>query len=304
LQAAHAIYKQNGFRLNAGVPFLKLMQLDGGERKNLVPVDWVAGVIAEIIRRPELHGKTYHLTNPRPAPAVEIEAALGEALMTCAEAKAAATAETFAPTAADEQLFRDQTATYRSYFRDDPRFDDLHVRQAFPHRPCPVVDRLFMLRLARWAIDAGFGWPKPRIAAPAFDAEPVVRGWGAANESTVAESRSARRVGLVITGPGGGNWTVTLHADRILAVAAGLVGDAGLNLRLTTTTMSELAAGRLDCGEAYAAGRITCEGPRCPANDAAEAAWLALLERLFPAAASEAVDTLPLVRPEVRERAV
>ncbi len=48
--------------------WLGQLSLRGDERKNLVPVDWVSAAITRIIVRPELHGRTYHLTNPRPRP--------------------------------------------------------------------------------------------------------------------------------------------------------------------------------------------------------------------------------------------
>ncbi len=36
--------------------------MNGNERKHLVPVDWVSAVMAHIVDSPEHHGKTYHLT--------------------------------------------------------------------------------------------------------------------------------------------------------------------------------------------------------------------------------------------------
>ena len=46
-------------RCNAGVV---QFNLDGHERKNLVPVDWVSQAMARIVVSPPLHGETYHLT--------------------------------------------------------------------------------------------------------------------------------------------------------------------------------------------------------------------------------------------------
>ncbi len=37
---------------------------EGGERKNLVEASWVAEMITEIFLAPQLHGRTYHLTDP------------------------------------------------------------------------------------------------------------------------------------------------------------------------------------------------------------------------------------------------
>ncbi|GMV97716.1 MAG: hypothetical protein AMXMBFR83_20710 [Phycisphaerae bacterium] len=36
------------------------------DRQNIVPVDYVSRMIAEVVLRPEFHGRIYHLTNPEP----------------------------------------------------------------------------------------------------------------------------------------------------------------------------------------------------------------------------------------------
>jgi nucleoside-diphosphate-sugar epimerase len=36
------------------------------DRQNLVPVDFVSRMIAEVVTRPQFHGRIYHLTNPEP----------------------------------------------------------------------------------------------------------------------------------------------------------------------------------------------------------------------------------------------
>jgi len=36
------------------------------DRQNIVPVDFVSRMVAEVVTRPEFHGRIYHLTNPEP----------------------------------------------------------------------------------------------------------------------------------------------------------------------------------------------------------------------------------------------
>ena len=73
LKLAHELARNPArFHAAAKVPFLEQLELSGHERKNLVPVDWVAAVTAHIVLHPELHGKIYHLTNPRAVPARRI----------------------------------------------------------------------------------------------------------------------------------------------------------------------------------------------------------------------------------------
>ncbi|NBU41214.1 MAG: NAD-dependent epimerase/dehydratase family protein [Planctomycetia bacterium] len=45
---------------------LDVLGMNGAERKNLVPVDWVSAVMTRIIRDESLHGRTYHLTSDVP----------------------------------------------------------------------------------------------------------------------------------------------------------------------------------------------------------------------------------------------
>ncbi|MGV9679895.1 SDR family NAD(P)-dependent oxidoreductase [Nocardia sp. NPDC003482] len=46
---------------------------------NIVPVDYVAAALVELVRRPGLNHRTFHLVNPRPQPFAEIYAALARA---------------------------------------------------------------------------------------------------------------------------------------------------------------------------------------------------------------------------------
>ncbi len=141
--------------------FLGTLQLGGEERKNLVPVDWVSAAMAAVITRPELHGRTYHFTNPRPVTAVMMQEAIVEALSELSwdqPAKAAPKVST------SEFLegFHEQMKVYQSYWSDDPEFDSTITETALPELPCPVVDREMMLRLVRYAINTNFGWPRER----------------------------------------------------------------------------------------------------------------------------------------------
>ncbi len=60
--------------------WLGQLQLSGSERKNLVPVEWASAAMAQIIARPKLHGRTYHLTNPNPATVAMMYEAMTRAL--------------------------------------------------------------------------------------------------------------------------------------------------------------------------------------------------------------------------------
>ena len=65
LQFTH-ILSQTAVRDAAGRWHHRVRLTFGGEEElNLVPVDWVAAAIAQVLQTPEFHGRTYHLTHPR-----------------------------------------------------------------------------------------------------------------------------------------------------------------------------------------------------------------------------------------------
>ena len=59
-----------------------ILDLQGSERKNLVPVDWVAAVITHLALDPQHHGLTYHLTPQEPTPVSMLSDAFAESIAT------------------------------------------------------------------------------------------------------------------------------------------------------------------------------------------------------------------------------
>ncbi|SFI17964.1 SDR family oxidoreductase [Planctomicrobium piriforme] len=148
------------------------INVDGHERKNLVPVDWVSEAMARIITTPSLHGQTYHLT-PRVPVTVRLIRDVMEEVM-----------ETYGLTfsGADgvmgidqeiEQIFLKHMEVYHSYWKDDPEFDSTNTIKALPDLPCPLVDRKMLTHLARVAIQRGFNWRDPKVEASQFQPELV-----------------------------------------------------------------------------------------------------------------------------------
>jgi NAD(P)-dependent dehydrogenase (short-subunit alcohol dehydrogenase family) len=63
----------------AGLPAQAPVMLPDLGATNIVPVDFVSAAMVELIRRPGLNRRTFHLVNPRPQPFGEIYAALARA---------------------------------------------------------------------------------------------------------------------------------------------------------------------------------------------------------------------------------
>ena len=141
---------------------LDVLGMNGRERKNLVPVDWVSAVMARIILDPSLHGGTYHLASTRPTSVELLCRVFAQMVVEMGERPRAAGSST--PSAALDaallaRLFGDQMEVYRSYWRDDPEFDVTATTRAAPDLRAPVMGEATLRRLCRFAIHAGFRWP-------------------------------------------------------------------------------------------------------------------------------------------------
>lgn len=168
LQIANTLVSQLGEPNGTGLTRADLVKfnLDGHERKNLVPVDWVSEVMTWIITHPENHGKTYHLT-PRATATTRLMRDVVEASVGVYGVEFYGAGERVRETRHDaEDLFFEHMQVYSSYWRDDPEFDTTNTRLAAPHLPCPHVDRTLLLKLARIVIESRFQWKDPVVTIP------------------------------------------------------------------------------------------------------------------------------------------
>jgi len=137
-----------------------MINVDGHERKYLVPVDWVSEAMARVVTTPDLHDETYHLTPRIPITMRLFRDILEEALDLYGTGFSGAGERVRMNTDIDE-IFFEQMQVYQSYWKDDPHFDSTNIQRALPDLPCPHVDRRLMLEMARWAIDHRFSWKDP-----------------------------------------------------------------------------------------------------------------------------------------------
>ncbi len=257
------------------VNYLELLGLSGRERKNFVPVDWVSEAITTILAREEPRNRTYALVSERPVSGDRLQRAfvaiVRKHLAEAGRSVAARRSGNGAPLQDDPMrpgldLFRsrfvEQFAVYRSYWRDDPEFDCANTRAALPDLPCPELTDEVLQRLCRYALQTNFGFPQRRYQAPAF----LPRQWlGALGndvrdglEST-AQSTPRGDLGLAVTGPGGGCWTVRSPQEGSFAIRRGAEGEAPV-ARMTAETFHALISGRLSFDEARSRGALLLIG--------------------------------------------
>lgn len=162
VQIADTIIKQHGEADGTGQVNVSIVSVnvDGHERKNLVPVDWVSAVMSHIITHDELHGETYHITPRCPVTTRLMRDAIEEVMDVYGLGFYGA-GEMREDAPEFEKLFHEHMKVYDSYWRDDPQFDTTNTRRAVPHLPCPHIDRDMLARLSRKAREMRFRWSDP-----------------------------------------------------------------------------------------------------------------------------------------------
>ena len=239
--------------------WLGQLQLSGTERKNLVPVEWVSAAMTQIIIRPQLHGQTYHLTNPNPATVAMMYESIAQAIY---ERELLTPATNRPPVATAETLasFGEQMKVYQSYWSDDPEFDSAHTQAALPHLPCPAIDVGTMLRLIGFALKANFGWPREASAKATFELSQAIGDWLQSDRPEPADPAALRYVSLGVSGSGGGQWHLVVDRGRLIGAGRGLVNGGGPTCYMTSATFAGLSRGDLSLEDSINAGRLVVAG--------------------------------------------
>jgi thioester reductase-like protein len=229
----------------------------GSEQKNIVTVDWVANVVAEIFRRPSLHRRTYHLTNASGTSVLTLEesfhAAMLDSGLKLPPKQSGATSQI------DEQA-APFVAAFQPYFRDDPVFDRRHTETAAA--TCGIKDqspisvemlRSFCLRQIRPVGNEATTLPDcnpwQRFVSAQIDV------FGSAAETSLSNDAS---FGLELLGPGGGQWRVIRCGDRWILQAA-IAASETIGWISTTTTLNDLIEERCRMQDAVQSGAVSCE---------------------------------------------
>jgi nucleoside-diphosphate-sugar epimerase len=286
-----------GVRL-VGQRLRDMLDLTGNEAKNYVPVDWVSAVMTHICMRPELHGKTYHLT-PKERVSVEMMRTVIED-MVCryVETNSTVSRNTY-DWGEFEKFFIEGMNVYRSYWRDDPVFDYANTAAAAPHLPCPDIDADRIGLMCKYAIESNFGWPRPPLEKPSFDVherlggvlngalkngtgsepteidpvkDPLGEGpvplfqhaVGGAGDDAHAEAGGLVRLGLQVNGSGGGQWELTLKDGEIVRIRPGLSRKCVATYYLNSDTFRALWTRESSVEKALRAGRLLIEGNTLP----------------------------------------
>jgi thioester reductase-like protein len=249
-----------------GAPLVAALNLTGQEGKNYVPVDWVSRMIVLLAGRPELRGRTFHLTTRFPTSIALTCEVTEEALREYAQS-GAPTKSARPQTGSLEETFVDQMETYRAYWRDDPEFDCRNTREAAPEWPCPQVDRDMLLRTARFAYRTNFGWPRPQPLRASFDVLEHLSGVVPVQLQNGHDCRQVRLIGVQVNGPGGGQWTLAVQSGRPIAAQHGLAEERHAVIYLNSRTYERCVRGELTVDEAHHRGQLALETDQVPRDE-------------------------------------
>lgn len=215
------------------------LNMTGREHRNIIPVDWVSDVTCRLLEMPEARGKTFHLAPEEPMTAGEIIDYCSEYFNTTGyeycgddpdfegDDQAAEFANSLIP----------NITTYEAYERTDNTFDLTNLKSLLPDLMAPKIDKTIMFRYLDFGEADKWGKARQPKAQVAFSV-------GEYLQSESQETGSQDSVfGLDVSGPGGGQWTLSLQGGRIANVEVGLpVTDAPV-LRLNVDEFSQM------CGE-------------------------------------------------------
>ncbi|HLA84287.1 MAG TPA: SDR family oxidoreductase [Thermoguttaceae bacterium] len=256
LKIGQALVDQFNPEVIDGTPLIAAMGLDGTERKNFVPVDWVSRVITHIHGRPEHHGQTYHLAPRRRVPVAMCQEVLERTLSEYVRQNPDRRPE--AEDAAQLQAtFIDQMGAYQAYWRDDPEFDLTNTHRAAPHLPCPDVDLPMLMRMADYAMKTNFGWPRLQPELPQFDVADHLHATLPIESSL--NGNGTLKIGVQVNGPGGGQWTVAVDGRTPVAAEVGLTTNLNALVYLNSKTFEQCVRGQCTPQTAAERGLLTTE---------------------------------------------
>ena len=263
LKIAHGLTASSPVGIVDGMPLLRAIGFNGTEQKNFVPVDWVSAVMTHVMTHRRHWGKAYHLVPRNRVSVLTSLKVFEEALKRFYTDKQRHDSKQWQKSGTEDgwqqpqDVFRDQMGVYQSYWRDDPTFDDTNVREAAPHLPCPTMNFAPLVRMAMFALDNGFGWPKSKPILPPVDLHEKLGQLVSRSNETAA----TRMLGLQINGQGGGEWTIRVTDDgtKLLTLLPGLPTTGIPRLYLNEESWLRLHRRQGTPATAIAAGAILVE---------------------------------------------
>ena len=182
------------------------LPMNGDEPRNLVPVDWVAEVVAHIFLDRSAHGQTYHLTPDEYSSARQV-IEYGYEYFGSEGVEFAGSGAARDPNSEFAARFFENAGMYEAYETSDPEFDKSALIEVAGHLKCPAVNRDMVFRFMDFGSSDRWGKRKPK--------PPVVPLWGADQHQEMLDAvgqleelSQGAVIGIDLRGPGGGQWQI------------------------------------------------------------------------------------------------
>lgn len=221
------------------------LHLTGEEQRNVIPVDWAAAVITHLFCTPAAHGHTFHLApQVRMTPRQMIEA--GCSYFNSTGVEFIGHAEQLDLSDGDLQRHAYENSTlYRDYEYSDPEFDMTNLEKFAGHLPCPVIDEAMFHRFMKYGEADNWGKRRHPAARKPFDAarflqKAVSKPPTLFHDQQPLYQQTIQELSLDLTGPGGGQWTMNLCGEQIVAMEPGIASPSTAVITLPNDLVAAL----------------------------------------------------------------
>jgi thioester reductase-like protein len=223
------------------------LPMDGDEPRNLVPVDWVAEVVAHIFLDRSAHGQTYHLTPDEYSSARQV-IEYGYEYFGSEGVEFVGSGAPRDPDSEFAARFFENAGMYEDYETSDPEFDKTALIDVAGHLKCPAVDRDMVFRFMDFGSADRWGKRKPKA--------PEVSFWGAEQRKPILDAvegfediSEGSVIGVDLHGPGGGQWKIFRDAAGSLHFEPGLPTEE--NPQVVAGETGQLAAAGGNCWQQF-----------------------------------------------------
>ncbi|MCA9049908.1 MAG: SDR family oxidoreductase [Planctomycetaceae bacterium] len=216
------------------------LRMDGTERRNIIPVDWVSAVTVRLFETQAARGGTYHMAPDKPLTSGDLIRWCGEYFNTTG---AEFCGKDFQPETErrddneDQWMFErlavENMGTYEPYERTDNVFDMTNTKRFAGDIVCPEIDKTVIHRYLEFGNHDRWGKAKPTDVSETLWAEDLIteRAAGAEDADAVLD--------LDVIGEGGGQWRLLLNGTGF-TVVRGLQNSGTPVLRLSVRELVEI----------------------------------------------------------------
>jgi thioester reductase-like protein len=220
------------------------LAMTGDEKRNMIPVDWVAEAIARLLADPRARGRTIHLAPSQPITMRQVIDYTSSYLNSGG-------VEFCGPRTIDdlndtESVAYSGKSLYEAYEQTDPVFALDNLRELLPDLVCPLIDEAMMHRFLAYGDADRWGKRRPPALAIHTWAADVLEGLSGSELLGLARALAGgpgavapAAIGIDIVGPGGGSWTISRTSATDLTLERGLAPAAQV-FRLSVADLAPL----------------------------------------------------------------